>query len=102
MKPGEVYWVEYRDAAGRVQGGRRPAIVLQDDLAFPARSPMVLTVPLTSQLAASRFPGTLLIDPTSKNGLESSEEMSYREKWKEVRARAPARVERFPSLALGL
>lgn len=69
MKPGEVYWVNYHDPTGRVQGGRRPGIVLQDDGAFPTRSPMVLTVPLTSQTAALRFPAALQINPTPLNGL---------------------------------
>lgn len=69
MMPGDIYWVDFHDAAGRGQSGLRPAIVLQDDTAFPTQSPMVLTVPLTTRLNALRFPATMRIDPSPTNGL---------------------------------
>jgi mRNA interferase MazF len=55
-------------AAGREQGGQRPAIVIQD-AAYGQGSPLVLVVPLTSQLGALRFPATVQIQPSAGNGL---------------------------------
>ena len=45
--------------------------MLQDD-AYGQGSPLVLVVPLTSQLAALRFPGTVPIEPTAENGLSAA------------------------------
>jgi mRNA-degrading endonuclease toxin of MazEF toxin-antitoxin module len=46
---GEVWLVASPFAPGREQQGQRPAAVVQDD-AYGRRSPLVLLVPLTSQL----------------------------------------------------
>jgi mRNA-degrading endonuclease toxin of MazEF toxin-antitoxin module len=43
-------------------------VILQDD-SFAGTLPLVLVVPLTTAMAATRFPGTLLVEPTSDNGL---------------------------------
>lgn len=55
-------------SSGREQSGNRPAIVIQD-AAYGQASPLVLVVPLTSQLAALRFPATVRIEPSLANGL---------------------------------
>jgi mRNA interferase MazF len=68
MNPGDVHWVEFPPQAGHAQAGRRPAIVAQEASAT-TRLPTVLMIPLTSQLAALRFPGTVLVDADSDNGL---------------------------------
>ena len=68
MKVGEVYWVDFPSRGGREQGGRRPAIVLQGTAAS-ATLPTVLCVPLTSQIDALRFPGTVLVEADTSNGL---------------------------------
>ncbi len=68
MNPGDLYWVVLPGGAGHVQAGRRPAIVVQGALAT-GRLPTVLLVPLTTQLDALRFPGTVLIEPDGTNGL---------------------------------
>jgi mRNA interferase MazF len=65
---GDVFWVELPDRGGREQRGRRPAIIWQDTEAY-AGLPTILVVPLTSRLSASRFPGTLRVEPTVQNGL---------------------------------
>jgi mRNA-degrading endonuclease toxin of MazEF toxin-antitoxin module len=69
MKPGEVIWVEFPGGAGRAQAGRRPAIVVQSADAS-RRLPTVLLVPLTTQQDALRFPGTVLVEPDTGNGLK--------------------------------
>jgi mRNA interferase MazF len=69
MRRGEIWTVSLPSSSdGREQGGRRPGIVVQDEH-FGQRSPLVLVVPVTSQLAALRFPGTVQLDPTEENGL---------------------------------
>lgn len=65
MTVGELYWVELPVRGGHAQAGRRPAIILQTISALPT----TLLVPLTSQLDALRFPGTILVEPDQENGL---------------------------------
>jgi mRNA interferase MazF len=68
MTPGDVYWVDLPRANGHEQSGRRPAVVLQDDT-FANASPMVVAVPMTTAMAAQRFPATVVLQPTAENGL---------------------------------
>jgi mRNA interferase MazF len=68
MTVGDIHWVQLPAATGHEQGGRRPAVILQDD-AYAGRLPIVLVVPLTTARAAMRFAGTTLIRPTAENGL---------------------------------
>lgn len=68
MKTGEIYFIELPSTEGREQIGTRPAIILQDER-YAEMLPTILVIPLTSQLKAQRFPGTLLIKPTKENGL---------------------------------
>ncbi len=55
-------------STGHEQAGERPAIVVQDET-FSIALPTVLVIPLTSALNATRFPATLTIQPTPRNGL---------------------------------
>jgi mRNA interferase MazF len=71
MNVGDVHWVEFPPRNGRVQAGRRPAIVAQV-AAVTAQLPTILLIPLTTQLGAIRFPGTVLVDPDKENGLHRS------------------------------
>src|SRR5258707_14346181 len=68
MKKGEIWRVLIPAAPGHAQTGERPAIILQEE-AFNNSLPTTLIVPLTSKLAASRFDGTLVIQPDQQNGL---------------------------------
>ena len=65
MHVGDLYWVELPTRGGHAQAGRRPAIIAQALAALPT----VLIVPLTSQLDALRFPGTVLVEASQQNGL---------------------------------
>ena len=69
MSRGDVVWVEFPAGEGRAQSGRRPAVILQD---AAHHLPTTLVVPLSTQLAALRFPGTVLIEPDAGNGLRLS------------------------------
>ena len=68
MTPGDLYWVEMLSRGGHEQAGRRPAVILQTASASAVLS-TVLIIPLTSQQAALRFPGTVYIEADGQNGL---------------------------------
>ncbi|REJ90550.1 MAG: type II toxin-antitoxin system PemK/MazF family toxin [Planctomycetota bacterium] len=53
--------------SGREQHGTRPAIVVQA-IDTPNLSTLVV-VPMTTNQAATRFPGCFLVEPTASNGL---------------------------------
>lgn len=55
---GEVVWAELNPARGREQAGRRPVLVLSQDV-FNERSGTVIALALTSQPQAAGFPLTL-------------------------------------------
>ena len=65
MTVGDLHWVELPARGGHAQSGRRPAVILQT----VSNLPTTLPVPLTSQLDALRFPGTILVEPDRENGL---------------------------------
>jgi mRNA interferase MazF len=62
---GEVRWVELPARGGHAQAGRRPAVVVQSTTGLPT----TLIIPLTTQLDALRFAGTVLVETDSQNGL---------------------------------
>jgi mRNA interferase MazF len=68
MKKGEVWRVRFPSVAGRTQAGERPAVIVHNE-PFLSSLPVALVVPFTSQLAAARFPGTLIVQPDQVNGL---------------------------------
>ena len=68
MRRGEIWRVRLPATPGHAQSSERPAIVLQNNQAS-AQLPIVLLVPFTSKLTAQRFPGTVLVQPDSGNGL---------------------------------
>lgn len=68
MKVGDVRWVEFPPRGGREQVGRRPAMIAQATGAS-SRLPTARWIPLTTQLDALRFPGTVLVEPSEANGL---------------------------------
>lgn len=72
MKRGDVVRAELprpAGAVGREQFGTRPAIVLQDKQAS-ANLATVVVVPLTGNASAARFPGSFVISPDARNGLD--------------------------------
>jgi mRNA interferase MazF len=65
---GDIHWVALPPADGHEQGGRRPAIIVQDE-AYAGPLPVVLAIPLSTALSTVRFAGTVRIQPTTENGL---------------------------------
>jgi mRNA interferase MazF len=68
MRRGEIWRVRIPFASGHAQAGDRPALIVQEDSLIIAL-PTVLIVPFTSTPGASRFPGTLIVQPDGQNGL---------------------------------
>ena len=67
MSVGDIHWVELPNVGGREQAGRRPAIILQDDT-YAGSLPTAIVVPLSSAMAALRFPGTARVKATLASG----------------------------------
>jgi len=61
---GDIYWVDLDPAQGREQSGRRPVLVLSQDV-FNDRSGTVIAVALTSQEPKAGFPLTLELADTN-------------------------------------
>ena len=61
MNVGDLRWVQMPGSGGHAQAGRRPAIIMQSEATAPGL-PTILIVPLTTQLSAARFSGTVLIE----------------------------------------
>ena len=55
---GEIRWADLNPTRGREQAGRRPVLILSNDV-FNERSGMVIAVALTSQPQRAGFPLTL-------------------------------------------
>ena len=71
MTRGDIVYINLPLVHGsRVQGGRRPAILVIADKSLRG-NPMAMIVPLTTNLTATRFPFTFQIDPSSENGLSA-------------------------------
>jgi mRNA interferase MazF len=68
VKNGDIHWVNLPGVGGREQRGRRPALIIQDEI-VGERLPTVLVVPLTSSRRALRFAGTTVISATAESGL---------------------------------
>lgn len=66
MKKGDIFLVALPMTVGHEQTGLRPAIVLSEPMAN-----IISVIPLTSNIQALRFPFTLEINPSKRNGLSS-------------------------------
>lgn len=64
MKKGEIWLVELPSTNGHEQIGTRPAVVLSE-----TEADIAIIIPLTSNIQSLRFPHTIEIKPSNKNGL---------------------------------
>ena len=64
IRRGEIRWADLNPVRGREQAGRRPVLVLSEDI-FNERSGTVIAVALTSQPQRAGFPLTLQIESTA-------------------------------------
>jgi len=68
MPRGDIFSVELPYRGGREQAGRRPAVAVQTN-STTSQLPTLMIVPMTSSLAALRFPHTVQIEASNTNGL---------------------------------
>jgi mRNA interferase MazF len=61
---GDIYWADLDPTRGHEQAGRRPVLILSQDM-FNARSGTVIAVALTSQPQKAGFPLTLELSGVS-------------------------------------
>ena len=66
MDKGEIWIVNLSSKDGKEQSGARPCLILAD-----TKANLVTVIPLTSNLEALRFPYTVEIKSSDKNGLEN-------------------------------
>jgi mRNA interferase MazF len=59
---GEVWYVELDPVVGSEQGGRRPALVIQNDVSNQ-HSPVTIVAIITSQLASRPYPYDVYLAP---------------------------------------
>lgn len=60
---GEIYWADLNPVRGREQAGRRPVVVLSEDV-FNSASETVIVMAVTSKEPSVHFPLTLELPPT--------------------------------------
>lgn len=68
MKHGDVIRVRFPSRGGREQAGTRPAVLMQRDEGAQ-RTPTLVVVPLTSQLAVTRFGHAIELEASAQSGL---------------------------------
>lgn len=66
MNKGEIWLVEILTTNGHEQSGKRPVIVIAD-----TESNITIIIPFTSNIQALRFPYTIEVKPSGKNGLST-------------------------------
>jgi mRNA interferase MazF len=59
---GEIRWADLNPVRGREQAGRRPVLILSQDI-FNQRSGTVIAMAITSQPQKAGFPLTIPLDP---------------------------------------
>jgi len=70
MARGDIVLVNLPDvaSAGREQTGSRPALIVHDNSTENTLS-VIMIIPFTSNLNAKRFSHTIIVHPSSQNGL---------------------------------
>ena len=72
MKQGEIWDLYLDPVSGSEQGGRRPAVIISGNL-LNEYLDVVIVCPLTSKI--KNYKGNLVLEPSSKNGLEEKSEV---------------------------
>ena len=68
MKRGEVYIVDFGEGIGTEQRGKRPAIIIQNNMGNKYSASTVV-VPLTSKVSKCRLPTHIMIIPNWESSL---------------------------------
>lgn len=72
IRKGSIYWVDFSPAKGSEPMGRRPGLVLQNDLLNDSRLNTVIVAAITSTLKFGELPGNVTLQKTEANLPKSS------------------------------
>lgn len=64
IKRGQIWYVDLGKSIGSVQGGRRPCLVIGNDIGN-AKSPTILVAPITSKHTKAKIPTHIWLSVTS-------------------------------------
>ncbi len=70
FRRGEIYWVDFEPVKGSEQGGRRPALVVQNDLGN-ANSSTTVVVAMTRTIPKKPYPFAVVVEP-AESGLPAA------------------------------
>lgn len=72
---GEIYWVDWNPACGSEQAGRRPGVVVQNDIANAVSAyPVTIVCAVSSQIKG--YPSMVRVLPSPENGLTETSEVN--------------------------
>jgi mRNA interferase MazF len=71
VRRGEIYWVDWNPSRGSEQAGRRPALIVQTDIANQ-KPHYPLTVVVAVSTSGRPIPFHVEVEPTPDNGLSAT------------------------------
>ena len=75
IRRGEIYEVDWNPARGSEQAGRRPGVVIQNDIANAVEAyPVTIVCAVSTKLKG--YPSMVRVDPTAENGLAKISEIN--------------------------
>lgn len=75
IRRGEIYEVDWNPARGSEQAGRRPGVVIQNDVANSVEGyPVTIVCAVSTKLKG--YPSMLRVEPTQENGLAAASEIN--------------------------
>ena len=75
IKRGDIYDVDWNPARGSEQHGRRPSLIIQNDIANEV-SAYRITIVLAISSKIKNYPSMVLVQPTAENGLSAASEVN--------------------------
>ncbi|GBC61393.1 PemK family transcriptional regulator [Desulfonema ishimotonii] len=67
IRKGAVYWIDFSPGKGSEPGGRRPGLVIQNDVLNDSRLNTVIVVAITSTLRFGDLPGNVVLKKGEAN-----------------------------------
>ena len=67
IRKGSIYWVDFSPGKGSEPMGRRPGLVVQNDLLNDSKLNTVIVVAITSTLKFGELPGNLILQKGEAN-----------------------------------
>lgn len=67
IRKGSIYWIDFSPAKGSEPRGRRPGLVVQNDLLNDSKLNTVIVVAITSTLKFGELPGNVTLQKNEAN-----------------------------------